>query len=387
MTPSDWMPDFAHPWTRFALIVVIALAVAGLLRRVVKFLLRRFAVGHPAGASMIARANAPMEAIVPLAMLLIAFRAAPDEPATLIDALEHAVSLGLIGACTWFVVRCIGALDATVSRFNPIDLEDNLRARRVQTQARVLSRTGSVVAVVLGIGVALMTFPTVRQFGASLLASAGLAGLAVGLAAKPVLGNLIAGLQIALTQPIRLDDVVVIEGEWGKIEEITSTYVVVRIWDERRLVVPLQYFIEHPFQNWTRTNSQVLGSAMLWFDYGLPLDPLRTELERLCKQAPEWDGRVCVLQVVDTNDKAMQLRALVSSSNSSKSWDLRCKVREGLIAFVQREYGGFLPRLRGRFEYDVDSPAVGADSPAVKADSSAVGADSSAIPRQRARSL
>jgi len=362
MKLSDWMPDFAHPWTRFALIIVVALAVAGLLRRVVKFVLRRFAVKHPMGASIIARANAPMEAIVPLAMLLIAFRASPDEPAKLIDGLEHLVSLGLIISCTWFLIRCIGALDATVSRYNPIDLEDNLRARRVQTQARVLSRTGMVVIGVLGIGVALMTFPAVRQFGASLLASAGLAGLAVGLAAKPVLGNLIAGLQIALTQPIRLDDVVVIEGEWGKIEEITSTYVVVRIWDERRLVVPLQYFIENPFQNWTRTSSQVLGSAMLWFDYALPLDPLREELLRLCKAAPEWDGRVCVLQVVETNDKAMQLRALVSSSNSSKSWDLRCIVREGLIAFVNREFNQYLPRLRGELESELRAPAV-ADVP------------------------
>lgn len=350
MKISDWVPDLAHPWTRFALIIVISLVVAGLLRRVMQFVLRRFAVKHPMGASIVARANAPMEAIVPLTMLLIAFRASPDEPERLIDGLEHLVSLGLIMACTWFLVRCIGALDATVSRYNPIDLEDNLRARRVQTQARVLSRTGMVVTVVLGIGVALMTFPTVRQFGASLLASAGLAGLAVGLAAKPVLGNLIAGLQIALTQPIRLDDVVVIEGEWGKIEEITSTYVVVRIWDERRLVVPLQYFIENPFQNWTRTSSQVLGSAMLWFDYGLPLDPLRKELERICKASPEWDGRVCVLQVVEANDKAMQLRALVSSSSSSKSWDLRCIVREGLIAFVQREFSQYLPRLRGEIE-------------------------------------
>jgi small-conductance mechanosensitive channel len=352
MKPSDWVPDFAHPWTRFALIIVVALAVAGLLRRVMQFVLRRFALRHPMGASIVARANAPMEAIVPLSMLLIAFRASPDEPERLIDGLEHLVSLGLIVACTWFVVRCIGALDATVSRYHPIDLEDNLRARRVQTQAKVLSRTGIGVTVVLGTGIALMTFPTVRQFGASLLASAGLAGLAVGLAAKPVLGNLIAGLQIALTQPIRLDDVVVIEGEWGKIEEITSTYVVVRIWDERRLVVPLQYFIEHPFQNWTRTSSQVLGSAMLWFDYALPLDPLRKELERLCKAAPEWDGRVCVLQVVETNDKAMQLRALVSSTSSSKSWDLRCIVREGLIAFVNRETPQYLPRFRGELDED-----------------------------------
>ncbi|KJV33152.1 mechanosensitive ion channel protein MscS [Luteibacter yeojuensis] len=346
------MPDITHPWTRFALVVIIALAVAGLVHRVADLFLRRLALRHPMGASIVARANTPLEAIVPLVAVLAAFRAAPDEPARLIDGLEHLVGIALIGACTWFLVRCIGALEATVTRFNPIDLEDNLRARRLQTQVRVLSRTAMVVIIVLGIAVALMTFPGVRQFGASLLASAGIAGLAVGLAAKPVLGNLIAGIQIALTQPIRIDDVVIVEGEWGKVEEITSTYVVVKIWDERRMIVPLQYFIETPFQNWTRTSSQILGSVLLWFDYGLPLEPLRGELERICKAAPEWDGRVMVLQVVDSNDKAMQVRALMSSTNSGKSFDLRCKVREGLIAFVRRECPAFLPRWRG----DVEGP-------------------------------
>jgi len=352
MNPSDWMPDFSHPWTRFALIVVIALAVAGILRRFVDLVLRRFTLRHPRGASIIARAKAPMEVIVPLAMLLLTFRAAPEQPAGLIDGLEHLIAVLLIGACTWFLVLCIGALEATVSRFNPIDLEDNLRARRVQTQVRVLARTGMVVVIVLGLGVALMTFPTVRQFGASLLASAGLAGLAVGLAAKPVLGNLIAGIQIALTQPIRIDDVVIVEGEWGRIEEITSTYVVVAIWDQRRMIVPLQYFIETPFQNWTRNSSQILGSVLLWFDYGLPLEPLRTELQRICKEAAEWDGRVLVLQVVEANDKAMQIRALVSSMDSGKSFDLRCKVREGLIAFVRRDFPAYMPRYRGELAAD-----------------------------------
>ncbi|UPG91870.1 mechanosensitive ion channel family protein [Luteibacter aegosomaticola] len=350
MNSSDWMPDITHPWTRFALVIIIALAVAGIVHRAADVFLRRFAIRHPMGASIVARANTPLEAIVPLAMVLLAFRVAPDEPARLIDGLEHLLGVCLIGACTWFLVRCIGAVEATVSRFNPIDLEDNLRARRLQTQSRVLARTGMVVTVVLGIGVALMTFPAVRQFGASLLASAGIAGIAVGLAAKPVLGNLIAGIQIALTQPIRIDDVVIIEGEWGRVEEITSTYVVVKIWDERRMIVPLQYFIETPFQNWTRTSSQILGSVLLWFDYGLPLEPLRAEMERICKAAPEWDSRVMVMQVVDSNDKAMQVRALMSSSNSGKSFDLRCKVREGLIAFVKREYPAYLPRLRGDLE-------------------------------------
>jgi len=350
MTIADWMPDIAHPWTRFALIVIIALVAAGLSRRLMQFLLRRFALRHPMGASIVARANAPLEAILPLALLLVAFRGAPDQPARLIGFAEHLIGLGLVATCTWFIVRCVGALEATVSRFNPIDLEDNLHARRLQTQVRVLSRTAMVVTVVLGIGVALMTFPGVRQFGASLLASAGLAGLAVGLAAKPVLGNLIAGIQIALTQPIRIDDVVIVEGEWGRVEEITSTYIVVKIWDERRLIVPLQYFIEQPFQNWTRTSSQILGTVMLWFDFGMPLEPVRAELERLCKSAPEWDGRVCVLQVVDSNDKAMQLRALMSSTDSGKSFDLRCKVREGLIAFVRREFPAYLPRFRAGVE-------------------------------------
>jgi hypothetical protein len=143
--------------------------------------------------------------------------------------------------------------------------------------------------------------------------------------------------------------VVIIEGEWGRIEEITGTYVVVRIWDERRLVVPLNYFIENPFQNWTRTTSQLIGSVFLWLDYRMPLEPLRAELQRLCKQAPQWDGRVCVLQVTDANERAMQLRVLVSSVDSGTGWDLRCLVREGLIAFVQANYPQHLPLRRTEF--------------------------------------
>jgi small-conductance mechanosensitive channel len=195
-----------------------------------------------------------------------------------------------------------------------------------------------------------LTIPGVRQVGTSLLASAGVAGLAVGFAAKPVLSNLIAGLQIALTQPIRLDDVVIIEGEWGRIQEITGTYVVVRIWDDRRLIVPLNWFMENPFQNWTRTSSQLLGSVFLWVDYGVPLEPLRQELQRLCDKAPEWDRRVCLLQVTDTNEKAMQLRVLVSTADSGRGWDLRCRVREGLLKFLQEHYPQCLPRLRGEFD-------------------------------------
>src|SRR5262249_42523607 len=153
-------------------------------------------------------------------------------------------------------------------------------------------------------------------------------------------------MQIALTQPIRLEDVVIVQNEWGWIEEITGTYVVVRIWDQRRLIVPLQWFIENPFQNWTRTASALLGTALIWVDYTLPLEPLRREAQRICNGAPEWDGRLCQVQVVDTSERAMQVRVLVSAPDSSMAWDLRCRIREGLIAFIQREYPHCLPRLR-----------------------------------------
>ena len=173
-----------------------------------------------------------------------------------------------------------------------------------------------------------------------------MAGLVAGIAARPVLGNLIAGLQIALSQPIRLDDVVVIQGEWGRIEEITGTYVSVRLWDQRRLIVPLQWFIENPFANWTRSSSQIIGTVFLYVDYRMPLAPLREELARIVEAAPEWDRRVQVLQVTDGTERAMQLRALVSSLDSGLNWDLRCRVREGLLDFIQQRYPQYLPRAR-----------------------------------------
>jgi len=197
-----------------------------------------------------------------------------------------------------------------------------------------------------------MTFPSIRKLGTTLLASAGVIGLVAGIAAKPVFGNLIAGLQIALAQPIRLDDVLIIQNEWGRVEEITGTYVVLRIWDERRLIIPLQWLIENPFQNWTRTSAQILGTVFLWVDYGLPLGPLRAELDRVVHAAPEWDKRVVVLQVTDADARTMQLRILVSSRNSGLNFDLRCRVREALIDFLRREYPKYLPRTRIETESD-----------------------------------
>jgi hypothetical protein len=191
-----------------------------------------------------------------------------------------------------------------------------------------------------------MTFPRARQLGASLLASAGVAGLIVGLAARSVFGNLLAGLQIALAQPLRIDDVLIVEGEWGRVEEITATNVVLKIWDERRLVVPLQWFIEHPFQNWTRRGASLLGTVFLWVDYSLPMQPVRAEARRLCEASTNWDGRVCNVQVTDSSERAMQLRILVSSADSGRAFDLRCEMREGLVDFIQRQFPQALPRMR-----------------------------------------
>jgi small-conductance mechanosensitive channel len=280
-----------------------------------------------------------------LVILQSIWHSAPDDLHA-VGAVRHLTVVCLIGAATWLVVRLVSASSEIILLHYPADVKDNLSARRIHTQTRVLSRTVMLFAIVFGLASALMTFPSVRQIGAGLLASAGLAGLVVGFAAKSLLGNLLAGLQIALTQPIRLDDVVIVEGEWGKVEEISGSYVVLALWDERRLIVPLQWFIEHPFQNWTRTSAQILGTIFLWVDFSFPVDPLRQELAMLCDGNPDWDRRVCGIQVTDASDRAMQLRILVSSASASQNWELRCFLRERLIAFIACNHPEYLPRVR-----------------------------------------
>jgi small-conductance mechanosensitive channel len=259
---------------------------------------------------------------------------------------ERISSLLLIGVLTWLLASAVNGMAAAVVEANPLTEADNLDARRIQTQTQVLSRLAIGLVMLIGAALALMTFPTVRQVGTSLLASAGVVGIVAGFAARPVLGNLIAGLQIGLSQPIRIDDVVIVEDEWGVIEEITGTYVVVRIWDQRRLIVPLQYWIEKPFQNWTRSTSELIGTVFLWVDFRMPLAPLREALQRACEMSEHWDKRIAMLQVTEVDQQAMQIRCLVTSASAPAGWDLRCHVREYLIDFVQREYPQYLPRHR-----------------------------------------
>jgi small-conductance mechanosensitive channel len=262
------------------------------------------------------------------------------------QTLLHALVLVLIGAVAWLVAALLlVSEDTALARFRT-DVPDNRHARRIRTQVVMLRRVTIAVIVVLAVGVMLMTFPGVRGIGASVLASAGVAGVIAGLAAQSVLGNVFAGIQLAFSDAVRLDDVVVVEGEWGRIEELTLSYVVVQIWDDRRLILPTSYFTSQPFQNWTRTQSAVLGTAELEVDWSVPVQAMREELRRLVEGTELWDGRVCVLQVTDATGGLVRLRALVSAADAGSLWDLRCLVREHLVGWVRDERPTALPRLR-----------------------------------------
>lgn len=268
--------------------------------------------------------------------------------------INHILVIWLIIGVAWLVISIIAILKAVIlGRYN-IKTKDNLKVRQITTQLNIIQRILIVLIVILTISAILMTFDKVRQIGVSILASAGVAGIVVGFAAQRSLANLIAGIQIAITQPIRIGDVVIVENEWGTIEEITLTYVVVQIWDQRRLVVPINYFLEHSFQNWTKSSAELIGAIFIYVDYGIPVDELRRELEKIVDASPLWDKRVAKIQVTNATEKTMEIRALVSAENSSKTWELRCLVREKLIDFIQQNYPDKLPRLRLETDKNTD---------------------------------
>lgn len=256
----------------------------------------------------------------------------------------------LIASVAWIIINIFYVLEDLVYRAYDIDIQNNLSGRRVRTQFQFLKRFFIIFVVVITIALIFMSFQRVRELGASILASAGIAGIIIGFAAQRSIANLLAGFQIAFTQPIRIDDVVLVENEWGRIEEINLTYVVVRLWDMRRLVLPITYFIEKPFQNWTRTGSDLIGSVFLYVDYTVPVEALRNELNDILEASPLWDKKTSVLQVTNATDKAVELRILVSAPNAPVAWDLRCLVREKMIAFIRDSYPGALPRVRAEMK-------------------------------------
>ncbi|GIJ22623.1 mechanosensitive ion channel family protein [Micromonospora lutea] len=262
------------------------------------------------------------------------------------QAVLHLLVIAIIAAVAWLVASLLVVVeDTALARFR-VDVPDNRHARRVRTQVVMLRRVTIVVIVVLALGVMLMTFPAVRGIGAGVLTSAGVVGIVAALAAQSLLGNVFAGLQLAFSDAVRLDDVVVVEGEWGRIEELTLSYVVVQIWDDRRLILPTSYFTSTPFQNWTRTEAAILGTAEFEVDWSIPVQAMREELRRLVESTELWDGRVCVLQVTDATGGMIKIRALVSAGNAGALWDLRCRVREHLVAWIRDHRPTAMPRLR-----------------------------------------
>ncbi|HPG25764.1 MAG: mechanosensitive ion channel family protein [Spirochaetaceae bacterium] len=362
-TIEEWLPgDALDVWLPALIdvgLLVLAVVVGWIGYRILFSLLRRAATqaAKPLALRIVDQMRPGARLLGPMLAMRAVMPALASLPGVARDVVHHALVVLGIAAATWLLVGVARAIASFLRETHDIGAEDNLAARRVVTQVNVLERTAEVMIVLFGIGAALLTLPGVREVGTGLLASAGVVGLVVGLAARPLLENLIAGVQLALTQPIRMDDVVIVRGEWGRIEEITTTYVVVRIWDERRLVVPFSTFIQQPFENWTRRSAELIGTVFLWADYRIDVAAAREALEAIVRETPLWDGRVCNVQVTDTTEHAVQLRALLSAADSSTAWDLRVYVRERWLAWLQRHQPEALPRAR----VELEDPRTSAD--------------------------
>jgi len=349
-----WSDVASTLWTTFlpAIVLAAAAAVAGLLlcSLLLRLLVRLLGPsGSTFAALLVRRLRSPARLLFPLLFIVLASPAL-QLPETLKLPLYHLFVLSLIAAVSWLLVAItLGLRDLILSRYD-ITARDNLKARAVYTQINVLVKIALVVIGVISVGSMLMTFEKIRQVGISILASAGIVGVIAGFAAQRSLATLFAGIQIAVTQPIRLDDVVIVEGEWGRIEEINLTYVVVRIWDLRRLIVPITFFLEKPFQNWTRVSADLLGSVFIYADYSVPVGAVRQELLRILQASEGWDGKVWGVQVTNATERTVELRALMSAADAATAWDLRCEVREKLIDYVRRVYPESLPRLRAEVE-------------------------------------
>jgi len=343
-------------WERLAILlgaaVIVGLAGHILLYRLLLFLTRK--TKNSVDNAFIKFCYRPLQWIVILIIIRLLSKLtifATEVP----DFIAHVISLLFITLVSWLLIRLMYVLESFILIRFDVGVKDNLRARKIHTQFRVLKRIVFAIVIILAFGTCLMTFDKVKQLGTTILASAGIIGIVIGMAAQRTISTFIAGLQIAITQPIRVDDVVIVENEWGRIEEITLTYVVVRIWDLRRLVVPITYFIEKPFQNWTRVTADILGTVFIYVDYTVPIEAIRTELKRLLEGSKLWDGKVCGLVVTNATERTVELRALMSAADASTAWDLRCHVREKLIEFVQKNYPDALPKLRAElYEQKVD---------------------------------
>lgn len=338
----SWLP----PWVVGFVLIVGAIFIGLVVHRLLYNMLTRLVASWDLfWRSLISRTERPARFAIVVAALTFAVSVAPltEMQASL---LRHLLLIGFIALIAWMSKSAVHIWMIVYLRRFKLDAEDNLLARKHVTQSKIMQRIADLLIVILAIAAALMTFEPVRQYGVSLLASAGVAGIVLGLALQPVLKNLFAGIQLAITQPIRIDDALLVEGEWGNVEEITSTYVVVKLWDWRRMILPLSYFMEKPFQNWTRESSSLIGTVMIYLDYSVPVAALRKQVEEIAAASALWDRRVVNVAVTDFRETVLEMRILVSASSAGRTFDLRCEVREKLIEFIQRDYPKALPQLR-----------------------------------------
>lgn len=340
------------PFWAWNLIIIVASLLLGLLLSFVMSLFVRKKASDSQNSSrysffqsLLRRLGVPLTVFLPL-FLFNALLPVMHMPPELMDKIGKVIEILLILNVAWILTRCIKVVQDYVLYKYDIKKTDNLRARKIRTQLQFVRRILVGLIVIITFAAILLSFNSLRKVGAGLLTGVGLSGIIVGFAAQRSISNLLAGFQIAFTQPIRIDDVLIAEGEWGTVEEITLTYVVLKLWDERRLVLPINYFIEKPFQNWTRTSAELLGTVLLFADYNLPVDVLRPELTRLLKESKQWDGRVNVVQVTDATENTIQVRALMSARNAGEIFDLRCYVRENLIKFINENFPDCLPKNR-----------------------------------------
>jgi small-conductance mechanosensitive channel len=335
----------ASGWILLVIAVLAALLGMELVRRILKSRVGgKLALTGP----LLRRCTLPGFATAAVVAINLVFTPNMVSDRRLGEAIQRIITVAVIACVTWLLIQASYAVtDVVLERLLLIEGARNRRARRIRTQITLVRRFAAAAVIVIAIGAMLFSFPAVQALGAGLLASAGIVGVVAGIAAQSTLGNIFAGLQLAFSDALRLDDVIVVGGEWGRIEELSLTYVSLRLWDERRLILPVSYFTTHPFENWTREESRVLGSVHLRVDWSVPVDELRTELYHVLKEHPLWDQRDWVLQVTDITDGGLvELRALMSASDAPSAWDLRCDIREHLVSYIRVNHPQALPRLR-----------------------------------------
>ncbi|WP_119943339.1 mechanosensitive ion channel family protein [Neorhizobium sp. NCHU2750] len=339
---TDWLPN----WVVSLAVLAAAILIGLMVHRFAFRLFTRVVENKDLfWRSLVSRGKRPLRLGILTFTLSLAVTLAPLAPGPA-ELFRHILLLAFIILVGWATKTVLHIWTTVYLRRFKLDAEDNLLARTHVTQSRIAERIAGFMIVILTVAAMLMTFPAVQQYGVSVLASAGVAGIVLGLALQPMLKNLFAGIQLAITQPIRIDDALIVEGEWGNVEEITSTYVVVKLWDWRRMILPLSYFIENPFQNWTRESSALIGTVMIYLDYTVPVSALRSKVEEIAAASKLWDKRVVNVQVTDFRESVMEIRILVSASSAPKVFDIRCEMREKLVEFIQRDYPQALPKVR-----------------------------------------